>query len=212
MIQQSGVEKAIASLAQLEKMYNLTETSDDYFFPEWFEDLPELDDLEQRFLDRIKKRYIERRKAGYVGQGAVQLMMLSPLLELADLYDFPLKVRGETTIQIFVEEKHEIYRGRVDVLAFQERFWVVVLESEPISFNMDVAIRQALIYMLSNPNPEKPAFAMVTNGSHFMFVKLVRAKLSQYSFSDEFSVYRRDNELYDVLQVMRRIGRAIAQK
>lgn len=212
MVQRTAVDDNITTLAQLEQQFNLSETDDEYFFTEWFEDLPGITHLEKQFLDKVKNRYLDHRKAGHLGEGAIGLVMLSPLLELADFCDSPFKMRSETTAQIVVEESHDIYRARIDVWALQEEFWVVVVESEHVSFNSDVAILQALTHMISNPNPNRPAFGMVTNGSNFTFLKLVQGKVPQYAISDEFSLYRRHNELYQVVGVLKRIGEAIAQK
>lgn len=61
--------------------------------------------------------------------------------------------------------------------------------------------------MMSNPHPDRPTFGLVTNGDSFLFIKLVKQPVAQYSLSTDFSVYALpENELYDVLKVMKRIG------
>ncbi|WP_289501427.1 hypothetical protein [Gloeocapsopsis sp. IPPAS B-1203] len=72
---------------------------------------------------------------------------------------------------------------------------------------MTAAIPQALTYMMGNPNPEKPSYGMVTDGDLFMFIKLLKQEQPQYDFSDTFSLFLlRQNKLYDVLQVLKRIS------
>ncbi|MFB2769779.1 hypothetical protein ACE1AT_10895 [Pelatocladus sp. BLCC-F211] len=57
------------------------------------------------------------------------------------------------------------------------------------------AIPQALAYMLSNPNPKRPAFGLVLNGSDFIFLKLTKQDSPIYALSDEFALLKRENEL-----------------
>ncbi|MEP0789960.1 MULTISPECIES: hypothetical protein [Cyanophyceae] len=64
--------------------------------------------------------------------------------------------------------------------------------------------------MMASPNSDRPTFGMVTNGETFMFIKLVKQGKPQYALSDDFSLYRCRNQLYDVVRVLRRSGRAIA--
>jgi Type I restriction enzyme R protein N terminus (HSDR_N) len=210
MVQRIAIGDNITTLAQVEEKFNLTEASDERFFTEWFDNLPEISAPETEILDRIKDRYLYHRKTGPLAEGAVQLLVLSRLLEIAGFYDSPFKIRSEITVQIAVEERDEIYRGRIDVLAFKDEFWLLVVESKQTIFNMDIAIPQALTYMMTNPKSDKPTFGMVTNGSDFMFIKLSKQGEPQYALSDDFSLYRRRNELYDVLRVLKRIGGAIA--
>ena len=209
MVKTIAIGDNITTLAQVEEKFNLTEASDERFFTEWFEGLPEISEPEKEILNRIKDRYLYHRKTGPLAEGAVQLLVLSRLLEIAGFYDSPFKIRSEITVQIAVEDRDEIYRGRIDVLAFQDKFWLLVVESKQTSFNMDIAIPQALTYMMTNPS-DRPSFGMVTNGSDFMFIKLVKQGEFQYALSDKFTLYRRRNELYDVLRVLKRIGGAIA--
>ncbi|MFE1744224.1 type I restriction endonuclease [Coleofasciculus sp. H7-2] len=210
MVKIIPIAENISTLRQVRDKFNLILAADDHFFNEWFEGLPEITDREKETLDRIKRRYHYHREDGLLAEGAVNLVVLSPLLELAGFYDFPFKISAEPTVQIAVEDRDEIYRGRIDVLVLQDQFWILVVESKRTNFNVDIAIPQALTYMMANPNPDKPTFGMVTNGSYFMFIKLVKGNFPEYALSDDFSLYRRRNELYDVLRVLKQIGEAIA--
>lgn len=202
----------IISLEQGEEKFNLFQAESDEFFTEWYADLPEISDSEKTALDKVKSRYIYHRKAGPLAEETVKLVVLSPLLEMAGFYDAPFRIDSEVSVQIAVRDREEIYRGRIDVLTLQEKFWILVVESKQTSFNIDIAIPQALSYMIANPNlAVKAGFGMVTNGSNFMFLKLVNGDASQYALSDDFSVYRRRNELYDVLGVLKKIGSLIIQ-
>lgn len=61
--------------------------------------------------------------------------------------------------------------------------------------------------MMTNPAPDRPTFGLVTNGDSFMFIKLVKEPVALYDLSTDFSIFARpQNELYEVLRVMKRIG------
>jgi len=74
-------------------------------------------------------------------------------------------------------------------------------------FSVKVGIPQALAYMLASPLPQ-PLFGMVTNGSNFVFLKLAQQPTAQYARSDEL-VLERGNELYRVLQILKRVAAAL---
>ena len=84
-----------------------------------------------------------------------------------------------------------------------------MIESKRAGISLEEGIAQLLAYMLGTPNPEKPIFGMLTNGSHFLFAKLVKGETPQYALSDEFVLRRRENELYRVLSVLKRLAQLI---
>jgi hypothetical protein len=206
-----AIEKNITTLNQLQAKFNLRRTDDDQFFSEWFEGLSELTEKEKQSLDVIKQQYFYQRADGPLAEGAVKMVILSKLLDMAGFYDPPFRFLTETSVEIAVEDQDEILRGRIDALVVQEQLWVLVIESKRTTFDIDVALPQALAYMMANPNPQRPIFGLVTNGGHFIFIKLVQSQQPHYDLSDDFSLYRRHNQLYDVLQILKRIGQIITQ-
>ncbi|MHC5737709.1 restriction endonuclease subunit R [Nostoc sp.] len=68
---------------------------------------------------------------------------------------------------------------------------VLVIESKRSSFSLLEAIPQALVYMLANPNQDKPTFGLVTNGSDFIFLKLTKENQPKYAISDQFTLLKR---------------------
>jgi hypothetical protein len=129
-------------------------------------------------------------------------MVIAPLLEMAGFYDPPFHLRSEASIRLDIQDDEDkVCQGRIDSLV-QEHFWIVLVESKRTSFSVDVAFPQAISYMAANPDPEHPTFGLVSNGAYSIFVKLHQ---SLYSFSDDFSLNRRRNELYDVLKVLNRL-------
>jgi hypothetical protein len=63
--------------------------------------------------------------------------------------------------------------------------------------------------MLDNPDPEKPIFGLVTNGSNFIFIKLIKQERLLYALSDEFTL-RRANDLYIVLKILKQFGHLVS--
>jgi hypothetical protein len=203
MPQALAVSEHLKTLAEVETVFGLRSSGDRSFFTEWSEELPELSEEEIARLNLFKQRYLYHRKHGPIAEGAVNFMIMSPLLEMAGFYDPPYLLQSEVSVNIEVEDSDVVYRGRIDALVLQERLWVVLLESKRTMFNFDMAIPQALSYMVSHGQRDRPAFGLVSNGGQFMFIKLAGL---QYGLSDEFSMYRQRNELWDVLKVLKRLG------
>jgi hypothetical protein len=65
--------------------------------------------------------------------------------------------------------------------------------------------------MLTNTQAELPTFGMMTNGDDVLFVKLTNQPEKRYSLSRVFSLYTLQEEFQAVLQILKRIGKAIAQ-
>jgi predicted type IV restriction endonuclease len=206
-----AVTEAITSINEAESRFNFSRITDLQFFSEWQENLPELTQSERESLDRVKNSYLYNSGDGPMTEATVNLLLVSPLLYLAGFCDPPYKLRGEKSVEISVEERDEIYRGRIDALVLQNQFWLTLVESKQTKFSFSVAIPQALAYMMANPHPEQPTFGLVTNGDSFLFIKLVKEPVAQYDLSTDFSIFARpQNELYEVLRVMKRIGALIA--
>ena len=71
-----------------------------------------------------------------------------------------------------------------------------------------MALPQALAYMLNDPNPSQPTFGLLVNGREFVFIKLIQQNQPQYARSYALSIERED-ELYQVLSVLKRLGQLI---
>jgi hypothetical protein len=204
-------------LHDLKTKFGLQRVEDDQFFREWSEDLPALSTTEQQALDRVKRNYLYLLEYP-VMESIVKMAVLSPLLDIAGFYAPPFRVQGETAIEVVAEDEGEVIRGNIDVLIVQNQLWITVIEAKPLEFkkpefSLTKAIPQALAYMLAQPSrdqPEKPLFGMVLNGSEFLFLKLVQRETPVYGLSDLFSLLNRRNDLYPVLQVLKRFGTLIA--
>ncbi|NEO34917.1 MAG: restriction endonuclease subunit R [Moorea sp. SIOASIH] len=198
------------SLPQLKDKFGLEANTDEQLFPEWQEDLPELNELEKQWLDRVKDDYLHLSQYPMV-EPIVKMVVLSPLLRVADFYRPPFYILAEKDVQISSEDHETIVRGRIDILICQPQFWIVVIEAKRAEYSLKVGIPQALAYMLANPELQKPAFGFVTNGGEFIFIKLIRQDKLQYAFSNQFSVLNRGNDLYTVARVLKHLGHLVRQ-
>jgi len=211
MIQTKPISKTITSLDDLEERFNLRATENEQFFPEWNQELPELTQTETTALDQIRNRFLRHRKRGSLAEGTINHLVISPLLTLAGLYDEPFFVTTEPEVELFLEDKDELLRGRIDTLIIQQQFWVLVVESKStIAFS--VALPQALTYMIGNPNPERPVYGLITNGDEFQFIKLLIQDNPQYDLSNIFSLLLpHRNQLNDIMRVLKQIRQIMLQ-
>ncbi|WP_199273383.1 type I restriction endonuclease subunit R [Microcystis aeruginosa] len=204
----SAITEAITTIAMAETRFNLSLTEDGAFFPEWQSDLLSLSSHEKKSLDELRQRYLYQRSAGQLLEGTVTLLLVSPLLAIAGFYDPPFRVRAEESVSLTVDDGEEILSGRIDVLVWLNQFWVVIVESKKTALSVWTALPQTLAYLMANPRPEKPSFALVTNGDDILLVKL-RANAHHYALSRVFAPFISREELYRVLQILKHIAEAI---
>ncbi len=203
-----AISDDITTLQQVEKKLGLALTEDSKFFTEWMEALPTLTELEQSRLGQVRRNYLYQVSDGILLEETIKMVVLSPLLELAGFYQAPYKFRAEVSVQIAaLGDRDEILRGRIAALVLQDKLWIVLIESKKTTFDLELAIPQALAYMGAYSEPLPPLYGMVTNGSSHLFLKVLG---KQYSVSDLFSTrspYR--NNLFEVLKILKRFGSLI---
>lgn len=206
------------TLAYLKKKFALQQSEDEQFFTEWLDFLPEISELEKQYLNRVKTNYLNVLENAPLLEEAVKLVVLSPLLDLAGFYLPPFYIATEESIEISeeiisdresTEETKEIIKGRIDVLVLQDKLWLLIIESKRSNFSLGKAIPQALTYMLANPQPNYPVYSLVLNGEDFQFIKLIQGDKTMYALSERFTLYRRENELYKVLSILKKIGQIL---
>lgn len=195
------------NLYELKTKFGLQRVDNDQFFREWVDDLPELTDLEKQQLDRVKASYFNLAERPML-ETTVKMVVLSPLLDMANFYLSPFSIVAEEEVQISAEDDGTIVRGRIDVLVVQNQLWILVIESKRPSFSLEEGLPQALAYMLANPNTDRPTFALVTNGSNFIFIKMSKQGTPQYATSYEFTL-RRGDDLYIVLKILKRLAQLL---
>ena len=195
------------TLSQLKTIFGLQRIEDEQFFREWQDNLPEITDLEKQQLDRVKANYFNLIEYPPLLENTVKMVVLSPLLDLADFYLSPFHVRSEKSIEIAEEDEGVIIKGQIDVLVLREQLWIMVIESKKASFSIEEGLAQILAYMLATPHPEKPCFGTITTGGSFIFVKFVKGETPQYGLSKVFELRNPGNDLYGVLSVLKQFGR-----
>ena len=195
-----AIEREIASFQDLHERFGLARAMEDGFFLDW-QDLTVAPSASRiAFLDRLQQRYHYYYNSGILTEGTVLLSIVAPLLEHLGFHEPPFFVRSEIGVQLTVQERDEIYRGRIDVLVVREQLWVLAVETKRFKFAADVALTQCLAYMAASGQGQ--TFGLVTNGSDFVFCKL---KGETYDFSEPFSLLSRQNRLYEVAEILERL-------
>ena len=209
MVQTNPISKTITTLADVEQRFNLSPTDNDIFFQEWQQGLPQLTAQERENLDQIQRRFLRHRKRSSLAVGAINQLLISPLLTLAGLYDEPFYVTTEASVELEVKEKDENLRGPIDTLVIAQQLWVLIVESKStIAFS--VALPQLMTYMMANPYPERPVYGMIGNGDEFMFIKMLTEVNPQYDLSNIFYLLLpRRNQLYDVLSILKQVAKVM---
>jgi hypothetical protein len=197
------------TLYDLVKKFKLRLSEDQLFFQEWQGELSELSEWEQQRLDRVKESYINLTLRPML-EDMVKMVVLSPLLDLAGFYLPPFYSQSEESVELVEEDEGVVIRGKIDILVVQDSLWVIVIESKRAGLSLEPGIPQALSYMLASPQPQKPLFGLVTNGSNFIFLKLIQQEVPLYALSDEFAL-RRGNDLYTVLGILKRLSQLFIQ-
>jgi len=206
MVQTIAADKV--TLYDLEQRFQLQQATDPLFFREWQVDLPELTETEQQRLVRVQAivANLERRS---VLENTVKLAVVAPLLDLSGLFLPPFYVSTEDSVEIEATDESMVVRGRIDVLVLQDQLWVLVIESKRAEFSLRVGIPQILSYMLAAPNGNLPRYGLVTNGTDFVFLKLMVQEVSYYARSRQF-ILGQDHDLERVLQILKHLATMIS--
>jgi hypothetical protein len=199
------------TLRDLKEEFQLQMTTDAEFFLEWQKDLPVLSEFERQRLDRIYAIYINHNQ-DTVMEESLKILILSPFMDLADLFLPPFQFSAEEHAQISFRDENKTYRGRIDMLVLLDQMWVLVIESKRQALSLSVGIPQVLTYMVSNLKNEprtNPLYGMVSNGSNFVFLKMVLLDGAPvYAMSDEL-LLARDSDRIQILQILKQLGRSL---
>jgi hypothetical protein len=198
------------TLGDLKKTFKLQEVRDLAFFPEWQNLSLDLDVAEQQTLDELRDDFRELGEHSS-HEEIVKMFSLAPLLRLSGLAKYPFIPKAEHILEIDLSEPEDedgepqIIRGKIDIIVSHEQLWQVIVETKRVQSNVMVALPQALTYMMGSPMDGRPIFGLCTNGTDFIFVKLVRGEESFYGLSDPFSMHRHGNDLYQVVMILRHL-------
>ncbi|MEM6255647.1 MAG: restriction endonuclease subunit R [Cyanobacteria bacterium P01_D01_bin.156] len=199
MVQTLPIEQL--TLYDLEQQFGLQEVADKSFFSEWQGELPVLNVAEQERLARVEAAYANLEKRALL-ENTVKMAVVAPLLDLAGLFLPPFYVTTEKSVEITAQTTELSLRGRLDVLVLKDQLWVLVIESKRAEFSLKVGIPQVLGYMLAAPESSLPMYGLVTNGSSFVFLKLVE---NQYARSKEL-ILDQDDGLAKTLQIVKALA------
>jgi hypothetical protein len=200
------------SLAELEERFSLQRSPDPNFFSETRETLPDLSEIERIALERVKQNFLDQLRSRLLIEETVKLVVIAPLLDLAGFYRAPYQIESEVPVQLAIPDDEEgLIQGRIDTLIVQRAasqiprgsLWIVLVESKRTQISVHAGIPQALTYLLSRPDGDRPGYGLVSNGSEFLFLKLVG---TLYATSNLWSIVNEGNDLVRVLQVLRRLA------
>jgi hypothetical protein len=200
------VTETITTIAEAEKRFGLSRNESQDFFTEWHNQLPEINPNDRTNLEILWKRYIYHRSGGHLLESTVMLLLVSPLLTVAGLYDPPFRIKAEESVQITIADSEETLQGRIDLLVLQDQLWVIVLESKKTILSVWSALPQTLAYLMASPNPNLPNFGMLTNGDDIVFVKLEN---KHYAISRVFAPLSTQSELESACQVLCKIAEIV---
>lgn len=194
----------LLTLADLERQFDLHRVEDLDFFPECYENLPDLTPLEQERLDRAftQFQYLDPMP---LLENMVRLVLLSPLLDLAGFYDPPFRSRSEQPLHVVLPCQGILMRGLLETLVIQEQLWILMVETKQLGISLLPGIHQSLAYLLSAPDRLYPRYALIGNGYNFVFLKVVTGAHPQYAQSPFLGV-NQEHGLAQVLRILKRLA------
>jgi hypothetical protein len=199
------------TLRDLKEEFQLQISGDAEFFLEWQRDLPVLSEFDYQRFDRIYAIY-ENFEEDSVLTEKLMMTIVSPLLDLADCLLPPFRFTAQNQIEISVKDDKLVYRGKSNLLVLQDQMWLLVVESKRQALSLSVGIPQVLLYMLSHQIKQPkitPLYGMVTNGSNFVFLKMMQMDGTPvYAKSKEFVLEERDDRT-QILQILKQMGRSL---
>jgi hypothetical protein len=201
------------TLHDLGSRFGLELTKDATFFPEWYVELPELSAQETQQLDRIQASYLHLVSQASMLGDVVKMVVVSPLLYLADFFLPPLSIQSEVAVQLSIADEELAIEGKIEILVLHQRLWMLLIESKRAAASIEVGLPQLLAYMLASPNPEQPVYGMITNGGGFVFLKLVQGSdAARYALSRIFEMRNPGNDLCSVLAVLKHLKHLVLQE
>jgi hypothetical protein len=204
-----SIQAKTLTLHDVKTKFNFQLCEDEQFFREWIDDLPEITNEEKRYLDKVKAGYTNSADHSMI-EDTVKMVVLAPLLFLADLYLNPFHIETEKSVELVTVDEGILVRGSIDVLLLIESFWVVAIEAKRAQYSVEAGLPQLLFYMLNDPSPKQVTFGLLTNGSSFRFIKVTKQGTPQYAVSKLFDIGSPGNELYEVFRILKRVAGIIS--
>ena len=139
---------------------------------------------------------------------SVRITVLDPLLFIGNFYLSPFHIKAEESVEIITNDQDLIIKGRLDTLILKDQLWVMIIESKRVIYSVEAGLPQLLTYLMANPYQKRPNYGMVTNGSEFLFVKLLWESKPLYGTSRLFAM-RNSGDLYEVLKILKHLCQLI---
>ena len=190
------------TLRDLINRFELQFVEDEQFFREWQENLGTISDQEQELLNKIKTGYFNLLNYPPFLETSVRMTVLDPLLFIGNFYLSPFHIKAEESVEIITSDQDLIIKGRLDTLILKDQLWVMIIESKRAIYSVEAGLAQLLAYLMANPHQKRPNYGMLTNGSEFLFVKLLWENKPLYGTSRLFSM-RNLGDLYEVLKILK---------
>lgn len=200
------------SLEELEHRFALQPAAQHDLFDKWQQAITEPTDIEQYQLKRLQQNYENLSKRKSFSEESVKMVVLSPLLDLADFYQAPFKLATEEPVEIVSVDEGVVVKGKIDALVIQNQFWALTIESKSTRYDVMTALPQALAYMLGAPDKSQPAYGLLVNGREFVFVKLLhQTNDSNPIYVRSFALSIERNELPQVLGILKYIRQIVLE-
>jgi len=196
------------SIRTLIDEFGLELVRDEDFFLECQTNLPLVTVPEQQQLDRLIDGFANLLEYPPLLEDVIRMAVVDPLLFLAGFYLPPFHVRSELPVEIVDAEVDIAIKGSLDAIVLCDRLWVLIVESKQVTYSVEAGRAQILAYMLASPLPI--TYGLVTNGSSFMFVKLVKNPHPRYAISRLFGIFN-PGDLTIVFRIIRRLGELAIQ-
>jgi hypothetical protein len=87
MVTTLAISKYVNSLLEVETKFLAQQSISDRFFCEWYEDLPELTEVEKECCNLLKERYLYHRHHGHISEGLVNQIAIAPFFNDFSLYN-----------------------------------------------------------------------------------------------------------------------------
>ncbi len=194
------------TLKKPEKKFDLQRVIEPDFFQECRDNLPEISELQKQLLDKVKAGYLSLLSYQKLPENSLKKTVVAPLLFIGGFSHSPFHLEAEKSIEVVAENDGITFRGKIETVVWQNKIWIMAIESEEANFSLVATLPQILASMLSNKHLEQPAFAMITTGGTFTFIKLVKDKNPKYATSGEFSLHNTGNDLYQVLSILKNLS------
>jgi Type I restriction enzyme R protein N terminus (HSDR_N) len=195
------------TLGQLEENFGLVRSTAGTLFAEDTLKLPNLTPAEKDLLNQVKAEFTYMSSQDVL-EPIVKMVVLSTLLRIAGFFRAPFRITAEKQVELVTEDEGLLVRGLIDLLVFYDQIWVVTIEAKRAEYSLKAAITQVLTYMLASPSPQKQVYGLVTNGSEFRFIELLKQETPSYVLSDLFAIDRGDD--FDrVAQILKYLGQQV---